>query len=103
MAGRVRQANDVVVREVEPVPGAAVPLRGIWHLRTMAVLVVADERTLFRVEPFTVGQYYLARSDRGDIASAHLCPPVTNAHLVCPLLLVKHIFSFSSSFFSSSF
>src|SRR3546814_6408498 len=33
MAGRGRQANDVVVREVEPVPGAAVPLRGIWHLR----------------------------------------------------------------------
>src|SRR3546814_20411643 len=33
---------------------------------TMAGLVVEDERTLFRVEPFTVGQYYLARSDRGE-------------------------------------
>src|SRR3546814_17400608 len=32
----------------------------------MAGLVVEDERTLFRVEPFTVGQYYLARSDRGE-------------------------------------
>src|SRR3546814_7325717 len=28
---------------------------------TMAGLVVEDERTLFRVEPFTVGQYYLDR------------------------------------------
>src|SRR3546814_17740986 len=32
----------------------------------MSWLVVEDERTLFRVEPFTVGQYYLARSDRGE-------------------------------------
>src|SRR3546814_13316128 len=32
----------------------------------MSGLVVEDDRTLFRVEPFTVGQYYLAHSDRGE-------------------------------------
>ncbi len=32
---------------------------------TMAGLLLEDDQTLFRLEPYTVGQYYLAKSDRG--------------------------------------
>lgn len=32
---------------------------------TMAALAFEDHETLFRFEPFTIGQYHLARSDRG--------------------------------------
>lgn len=33
---------------------------------TMCGLVIEDPKTLFRVEPYTVGQYSLARSERGE-------------------------------------
>src|SRR3546814_21170440 len=38
----------------------------VGPLGTMVGLVVEDLRSLFRVEPFTGGKYYLARSDRGE-------------------------------------
>lgn len=33
---------------------------------TMAALAFDDDQSVFRFEPYTVGQYYLARSDRGE-------------------------------------
>jgi len=33
---------------------------------TMGGLMFEDDRSMFRVEPYTVGEYYLARDDRGE-------------------------------------
>src|SRR3546814_9517315 len=41
-----------------------------------------------------------ARGRRGQIGRAHVCTPVTNAHLVCRLLLDKKHFLLSLYFFS---
>src|SRR3546814_9056078 len=40
-------------------------------------------------EPIIVGQGSAYGCDRSQIGRAHVCTPVTNAHLVCRLLLEK--------------
>lgn len=49
---------------------------------TMCGLLVEDDKSLFRVEPFTMGQYYLARDDRGVYDTLAREPQMTVRQLV---------------------
>lgn len=49
---------------------------------TMCGLLVEDDTSLFRVEPFTVGQYYLARNERGVYDTLARQPQSTVRQLV---------------------
>src|SRR3546814_2613435 len=58
-------------------------------------LVVGEEEfhlahRIAAARQFAKAQHLFARGDRGpEIGRAHVCTPVTNAHLVCRLLLEK--------------
>src|SRR3546814_5417157 len=64
------------------------------------MLIVGVVLVLFAVSVLIfsrLGGEFIPTLEEGDLAlhqiyigRAHVCPPVTNAHLVCRLLLVKH-------------